>query len=128
MSSKTLARAGASLLTRLLPAPRLTQSSANLAAKLSSNRPAPSFLTGFQVAPPAVRAGWDDLETMKLFASAEGMHFPCGLPSARFFWEDGEESLSDEPMLLLPKRTYQPSHVKRKRTHGYFARGVLNIV
>ncbi|KAK6911908.1 Ribosomal protein L34, partial [Dillenia turbinata] len=31
-------------------------------------------------------------------------------------------STSSEPMLLLPKRTYQPSHIRRKRTHGFFAR------
>lgn len=34
----------------------------------------------------------------------------------------GEDSSSSEPVLLLPKRTYQPSHIKRKRTHGFFAR------
>ncbi|GMQ08279.1 hypothetical protein CsSME_00052078 [Camellia sinensis var. sinensis] len=32
---------------------------------------------------------------------------------------------SSDPMLLFPKRTYQPSVIKRKRTHGFLARGLL---
>ncbi|KAK8958170.1 hypothetical protein KSP40_PGU018753 [Platanthera guangdongensis] len=32
------------------------------------------------------------------------------------------DALPNEPMNLLPKRTYQPSTIKRKRTHGYLAR------
>lgn len=31
-------------------------------------------------------------------------------------------NLSDEPMLLFPKRTFQPSTIRRKRNHGFFAR------
>lgn len=30
-----------------------------------------------------------------------------------------------EPMLLFPKRTFQPSTIRRKRNHGFFARYVL---
>ncbi|KAF5190545.1 Ribosomal protein l34 [Thalictrum thalictroides] len=34
----------------------------------------------------------------------------------------GDESSSSEPMLVHTKRTYQPTKIKRKRTHGFFAR------
>ncbi|KAL6203214.1 hypothetical protein ACLB2K_026917 [Fragaria x ananassa] len=34
----------------------------------------------------------------------------------------GDESSSNEPMILFPKRTFQPSTIRRKRNHGFFAR------
>ncbi|XP_078432054.1 ribosomal protein L34 isoform X1 [Wolffia australiana] len=81
----------------------------------SSGSPFPSK---FQVA--TMPADEEAAAVKNLFSSGE-ICFPCGLPSLRFFLEE-EENTSDDLILLLPKRTYQPSHVKRKRTHGFFAR------
>ncbi|XP_028774418.1 uncharacterized protein LOC114731426 [Neltuma alba] len=61
-----------------------------------------------------------ELEHLSKFSSG-GIVYPCGLPSLRFFLPDGAGS-SEEPMLLFPKRTFQPSLIRRKRNHGFFAR------
>ncbi|XP_042487277.1 uncharacterized protein LOC122067494 [Macadamia integrifolia] len=113
MSSKTLAQAGASLVNRFLNLhlQRLSNSNINLCSRSSDISPklTPSF-SEFQ----------NSLRFQKV--AAVEFPYPCGLPSLRFFLPEGSVSTPTEPVLLLPKRTYQPSHVKRKRTHGYFAR------
>ncbi|XP_010908146.1 uncharacterized protein [Elaeis guineensis] len=124
MASKTLARAGASLTNRLRlsnPFQPSKPSSSLILPHISSNPSAQSFPAKFQLHwPPPVEGG--DAEALKILASSEGISFPFGLPALRFFIEDGNDALVNEPLLLLPKRTYQPSHIKRKRTHGFLAR------
>ncbi|XP_008775151.2 uncharacterized protein LOC103695565 [Phoenix dactylifera] len=128
MASKTLARAGACLINRFRfsnPFQPPKPSSSLILPQFLSNPSAQSFPAKFQTHwPPPVEGGGGggDAETLKIFASSEGISFPCGLPSLRFFIEDGNDALVNEPLLLLPKRTYQPSHIKRKRTHGFLAR------
>ncbi|TKY64352.1 50S ribosomal protein L34 [Spatholobus suberectus] len=56
------------------------------------------------------------------FPNKQGFLYPCGLPSLRFFLPHGDAPSSDDPMLLFPKRTFQPSLIRRKRNHGFFAR------
>ncbi|CAA7402904.1 unnamed protein product [Spirodela intermedia] len=122
MASKALvARTGATLISRLFTGGlHLTRlSGGDVVPQISPSHSAPPFPPRLQAAAPPVG---DEPATVKQVGSAEGICFPCGLPSLRFFLEDGEETSSDDPLLLLPKRTYQPSHVKRKRTHGFFAR------
>ncbi|KAG1367638.1 hypothetical protein COCNU_14G001060 [Cocos nucifera] len=124
MASKTLARAGASLINRLRlsnPFHPPKPSSSLILPHIHSNRSAQSFPAKFQAhwSPPT---GGEDAETLKILVSPELISFPCGLPSLRFFIEDGNDALVNEPLFLLPKRTYQPSHIKRKRTHGFLAR------
>ncbi|CAK9179947.1 unnamed protein product [Ilex paraguariensis] len=124
MSSKTLVRQGVSLMNRLIN-PILQQNSSTkhqfvsrsfeITPKLLSQSP---FLSQFQ---PSLHLPQNDAETLKR-VSCEGFLYPCGLPSLEFFLPDVDDSSSSDPMLLFPKRTYQPSTIRRKRKHGFFAR------
>ncbi|KAJ6813789.1 uncharacterized protein M6B38_143205 [Iris pallida] len=121
----TIARSTASLVNRLFitnpvkqTIPLLLSSQISSNSSSSSMRPLLLNLQTHHSPPPM-----EDAETLRRIASPEGISFPCGLPSLRFFIDDGiDDDFSKGPMLTLPKRTYQPSHIKRKRTHGYLAR------
>ncbi|KAL6597900.1 hypothetical protein ACP70R_046705 [Stipagrostis hirtigluma subsp. patula] len=118
-SAKNLARAGSSFLGRLLASPS-----------------APSLRTGLPLArlqahipplapPPRPTPGVEahEADAVARLSSLPGeISFPCGLPSLRFFIDDGIDPVANEPLQLLPKRTYQPSTIKRKRTHGFLTR------
>ncbi|XP_077210245.1 ribosomal protein L34 [Tasmannia lanceolata] len=122
MASKTLARTGSSLITRFCNPFLPPKPNANLFSLRSTNPSNSSFLSMFNPSPYFQK---ENAETLKR-VDGEGFSYPCGLPSLRFFIEDfvqdGDDTSLNKPMLLLPKRTYQPSTIRRKRTHGYFAR------
>ncbi|KAJ8460862.1 hypothetical protein OPV22_033788 [Ensete ventricosum] len=124
MSAKTLARVGASLIDRVFVSYPPKPINAFLLPRISSDPPVRCFAAKFLAArsPPPGTVGGGDAESLKILASSQGIGFPCGLPSLRFFIDEGNDDLTKEPLHLLPKRTYQPSHVKRKRAHGYLAR------
>ncbi|CAO2203786.1 unnamed protein product [Urochloa humidicola] len=114
-AAKTLvARAGSSLLSRLLASsssPPLLRAGLPPLARLQAHVPPP---------PQAVDAYEADA-VARLTSTPGGISFPCGLPSLRFFIDDVENPVANEPLLLI-KRTYQPSTIKRKRTHGFLTR------
>ncbi|KAF0916257.1 hypothetical protein E2562_005875 [Oryza meyeriana var. granulata] len=122
-SAKTLARAGSSLLGRLLASP----------SPLRAGLPPPSLLARLQpLVPPPLPApprpettveAYEAQAVARLCSLPGEISFPCGLPSLRFLiGDDGKDPVANEPLELLPKRTYQPSTIKRKRTHGFLTR------
>ncbi|KAK4591113.1 hypothetical protein RGQ29_021345 [Quercus rubra] len=126
MASKTLARTGASLVNRFLSNPFLRQSpNQNPNQRIVSQ--------GLDVTPklfPSLSKFknslhlpryQNDAESIRKVAS-EGFVYPSGLPSLSFYLPEGDVSSSNEPMILFPKRTFQPSTIRRKRNHGFFAR------
>ncbi|XWS12086.1 hypothetical protein CRYUN_Cryun37aG0060000 [Craigia yunnanensis] len=120
MATKSLIRTGALLMNRLIANPVLNPN------PISNHRIANQ---GFQITPQlfpslskpktALHLPQNDADSASKVSSL-GFLYPTGLPSLRFFLPDGDSS--SEPMLLFPKRTYQPSTIRRKRNHGYFAR------
>lgn len=92
MSSKTLARAGASLIDRFFVFHPPKPSNAFLLPRISSHLPVRCFAEKFLAArsPPPGSVGGGDDESLKILASSQGIVFPCGLPSLRFFIDEGE--------------------------------------
>ncbi|XP_057474604.1 LOW QUALITY PROTEIN: uncharacterized protein LOC130762785 [Actinidia eriantha] len=123
MASKTLVRSGASLMNRLLnPLIQLQKKNASSHHLIASSMcPEVTPLILPSLSQISLRLPKNDAETLKR-VSSEGFLYPCGLPSLRFFLPDGDGPSASEPMLLFPKRTYQPSTIRRKRKHGFFAR------
>jgi large subunit ribosomal protein L34 len=85
-SAKTLARAGSSLLGRLLASP----------SPLRAGLPPPSLLSRIQplVPPPPPRPettveAYEAQAVARLSSLPGEISFPCGLPSLRFIIEDG---------------------------------------
>ncbi|WVZ69988.1 hypothetical protein U9M48_018697 [Paspalum notatum var. saurae] len=120
-AAKTLARAGSSLLGRVLASPP-PSSLLRAGLPLLSRLPQPHV----PLPPAQAQAGrfdaHDEDAVARLSSLPGEISFPCGLPSLRFFIDDVEDPVANEPLQLLPKRTYQPSTIKRKRTHGFLTR------
>ncbi|KAK3013462.1 hypothetical protein RJ639_009770 [Escallonia herrerae] len=121
MSSKTLVRTGVTLMNRLTNSlvprslPRSNHQVLSKSLDVATPKLSPSPLLT-KLHNPLDLQQYED-ETLRRISSPEGPFYPCGLPSLRFFLPDAGDVSSDEPMLLLPKRTYQPSTLRRKRLY-----------
>ncbi|OAY75416.1 hypothetical protein ACMD2_01869 [Ananas comosus] len=97
MSTKTLASAGAALLNRFFFSNALHFPShyhaSFLQPRIASSSSLQPFLAKFEILQPPQqgRGGAEAAETLKVSALIDEFSFPCGLPSLRFFIEDGLE-------------------------------------
>ncbi|KAM1060209.1 hypothetical protein TB1_024152 [Malus domestica] len=122
MASKTLIRTGASLINRFLSKPLLHPNrSPNRHIVSHGLEITPKMFPSLSHFDTSLRLPQNDAESLRR-VSSEGFLYPCGLPYLPFYLPDGGDSSSTEPMLLFPKRTFQPSTIRRKRNHGFFAR------
>ncbi|CAI0419556.1 unnamed protein product [Linum tenue] len=126
-SSKTLVQNGASLINRLFRShptlhqqiPIMPKHHQLLQSPPHALRITPQLFPSLHNFQPSEHSPEiDDFNSIQRLTS-EGFLNPCGLPSLEFFLPEGDSS---DEMLLFPKRTFQPSTLRRKRNHGFFAR------
>uniref|UniRef100_A0A7N0T8L1 Ribosomal protein L34 n=1 Tax=Kalanchoe fedtschenkoi TaxID=63787 RepID=A0A7N0T8L1_KALFE len=121
MASSKSIRVGASLLSRWLVNP-IVQSDHNLRLKLVPEAAVirPRLFPSLSKFQSSIHLQEHESETLRKVSDQDFLN-PCGLHSLSFFLPEGD-GLLNEPMLSQTKRTYQPSTLKCKRTHGFLAR------
>ncbi|CAH2053771.1 unnamed protein product [Thlaspi arvense] len=124
MAAKTLIRSGASLMNRMLlskPTTNLVQNNLRSFQQIApqGQELSPYFFPSLSNLQSSLSARPNDSVTLQELSERGFLH-PSGLPSLEFFLP--EVNPSSEPLLLFPKRTFQPSTIRRKRNHGFFAR------
>ncbi|KAJ4893559.1 Ribosomal protein L34 [Raphanus sativus] len=124
MAAKTLIRSGASLMNRFLskPAANLVRNNLRPFQQIAPQGPElpPYFPPSFSnLQSSSLPSPPNDTVTLRELTERGFLH-PSGLPSLEFFLPEVDPS--SEPLLLFPKRTFQPSTIRRKRNHGFFAR------
>ncbi|CAH8343384.1 unnamed protein product [Eruca vesicaria subsp. sativa] len=123
MAAKTLIRSGALLMNRFLskPTTNLVQNNLRAIQQIAPQRQElpPYFPSSFSNLQSSLHPRLNDKVTLQELTQRGFLH-PSGLPSLEFFLPEVDPS--SEPLLLFPKRTFQPSTIRRKRNHGFFAR------
>ncbi|XP_068653310.1 uncharacterized protein [Aristolochia californica] len=107
MASKTLLWAGASVVNRFIHPTSFQNANANLFVKSSASHLLPFFASKLE---PPLSLPEDESKALER-AAVDGFNHPFEV-----------DNVPENSMLLLPKRTYQPSVIRRKRNHGFFAR------
>ncbi|KAH0880898.1 hypothetical protein HID58_068292 [Brassica napus] len=156
MAAKTLIRSGALLMNRFLSKPTTNLVKNNLRSfqQIAPQGPElpPYFPPSLSNLQRSLYSPPNDTVTLKELTERGFLH-PSGLPSLEFFLPEVKTikcfsfvctlqsctlfavliylcsvvDPSSEPLLLFPKRTFQPSTIRRKRNHGFFARECLNM-